>query len=467
MAIIDEEGRLFGTVNVVDALVVLVVLAVAVAGFALIAGSGETSRTETRYATLDFGLQPEYVIGQLEVGDTWNHTDSIGNVTVTDTYLTRSGSQASALARVAVTGPVTDGQFTFDGEPLRLGRVFRFQTDTYVLNGTIRAIGSGSELPVGERTVVLRGTVPAEVAGSVEGGDEVRVGGETIATFQDVAVYDATGANRRTLYVAATLRTVQSGGESQFAGTPVEVGQELTLPVAGYQYNGTIERVGDGFDRQTESILVTGVVDAATAEKLSTGDTYTVAEQDVATVESVAVYGTEEPDRKRVYVGLSVQTLRYGNVSRFGSNRSLRDGVVLTFRTPSYEFQSEVVRLGTLTQPGETTERTVTLRMENVPPERANSVEKGLTETNAGQTVARVVGVQVEPAVVTLTSDGGNIYEREHPVNKDVTLTLELRVRERPSGVRFKGGLLQENDEVVIDLGTTTIRATVADLNGT
>ena len=54
MPIIDEEGRLFGTINVVDALAVLLVIAVALAGIALVAGDigGEM---ETQHVTLDFG----------------------------------------------------------------------------------------------------------------------------------------------------------------------------------------------------------------------------------------------------------------------------------------------------------------------------------------------------------------------------------------------------------------------------
>jgi hypothetical protein len=166
-----------------------------------------------------------------------------------------------------------------------------------------------------------------------------------------------------------------------------------------------------------------------------------------------------------VYVGLTVQTLGYGQQLRLG-NRTLRDGATVPFRTDAYEFDGEIVQLGALTRPGETTDRTVTLQMENVPPDRADSVTAGQTETNAGQTVAEVLNVQVEPAVVTLTSEDGNIYEREHPVNKDVTITAELRVRDTESGVRFKGRTLQEGNQVTLDLGTTTIRATVVDLDG-
>jgi hypothetical protein len=145
----------------------------------------------------------------------------------------------------------------------------------------------------------------------------------------------------------------------------------------------------------------------------------------------------------------------------------LREGATIPFRTASYEFAGEIVRVGAIEQPGEPADRTLTLRMENVAPERAGSVRSGLTETNAGRTVARVLDVRVEPAVVTLTSEDGDIFEREHPVNKTVTLAVELQVRELDSGVRFKGRILQEGNEVILDLGTTTVRATVVDLDGT
>ena len=49
MELIDERGRLFGRVNVVDALVVLLVAAVVVAGVALVAGGSEGRIETTRY----------------------------------------------------------------------------------------------------------------------------------------------------------------------------------------------------------------------------------------------------------------------------------------------------------------------------------------------------------------------------------------------------------------------------------
>ena len=567
MDVIDEDGRLFGAVNVVDALVVLVVFAIALAGIALVTGEGPAPETGERYVTLDFGTQPSGVAEELDVGDTSPLAGELGNLTITDTYMMTSDSGVRVFARVAVTGRTTERRFTFDGEPLRIGRRIQFQNDTYVVNGTIQNVGNATGLPVRERTVVLRDTVPAGVAQGIKRGEEITAGGRTTGTVNDVAVYDARGPDRRTVYVEATLQTLMRDGAARFGGTPVEAGRTIRLPVAGSQYNGTVERVGGGLDRRADEAIVTGVVDADTAaqltvgdtysvagqevatirnltvydtgtpnrkrvyaglsvrtlgfgeeprfgsvafgqgatvrfgnqsyefdasvvrygtadlrtgteevlvtdvvdvdiaDRLAEGDTYTVAGQPVATVESLVVYGTDDPDRKRIYVGLSLRTVGFGEFPKFGVNQSVREGATIPFRTRSYELAGEIVRVGTLEQPGDPAERTLTLRMENVPPERADSVEQGLTETNGGQTVAEVLDVQVQPAVVTLTSESGEIFEREHPVNKDVTLTVELQVREQASGIRFKGRILQEGNEVVLDLGTTTIRATVVDLD--
>ena len=72
MAIIDEEGRLFGTVNIIDALVVLFVIAIAVAGVALVTGgSGDTdtdAEPVTRTIVFQTTDQPEYVANAIQEG---------------------------------------------------------------------------------------------------------------------------------------------------------------------------------------------------------------------------------------------------------------------------------------------------------------------------------------------------------------------------------------------------------------
>lgn len=51
VALIDEDGRLFGLVNIVDLLVVLVVIAMVAAGWALLAGGAEPQADQTENTT--------------------------------------------------------------------------------------------------------------------------------------------------------------------------------------------------------------------------------------------------------------------------------------------------------------------------------------------------------------------------------------------------------------------------------
>jgi len=107
MEILDEKGRLFGAVNVVDALVVLLVLAVVAAGAALVLGGNDSTPDDSdeldlasTHATLDMGTQPEYIVAQLNEGDTYSPGGN-DNLTVTDVHLEpRSNGDAAALLRV-------------------------------------------------------------------------------------------------------------------------------------------------------------------------------------------------------------------------------------------------------------------------------------------------------------------------------------------------------------------------------
>jgi hypothetical protein len=91
------------------------------------------------------------------------------------------------------------------------------------------------------------------------------------------------------------------GDDDQFGGTSVETGQTVSLPLDGYQFSGTIARVGGDLARANETVVVRSVVDAEIAQAMSAGDSSEVAGQTVATLEDLSVYGTDDPDRREVY----------------------------------------------------------------------------------------------------------------------------------------------------------------------
>jgi hypothetical protein len=107
MPTIDDEGRLFGAINVIDALVVLLVLAVALAGITLVAGSNSVE-SETHYATLDLGSQPEYIVEQLDESEAQvfieEEPHAAGDAA---SFLSRAAANASTARR---SSPVRDGK---------------------------------------------------------------------------------------------------------------------------------------------------------------------------------------------------------------------------------------------------------------------------------------------------------------------------------------------------------------------
>ncbi|GAA0668872.1 DUF4330 family protein [Natronoarchaeum mannanilyticum] len=375
MKIIDEDGDLFGLVNVVDALVVLVVLAVAVAGATLVLGAGSeptddtnsdtTPNTTVRYATLDLGSQPDEIVDGLRTGDEMN-LDGPSNLTITDVHAT----------------PVANG-----------------------------------------------------------GNKDTR------------------------LTVRARLNGTESGDGFVFGENRLQLGQGLTVDTADYSVKGNVIAI----DRDGESLAVNqtpGVIetelDAATAEAIQVGDQHRLKGETVATVRNVTAYPISENTR-RVFVGLELTTIESGDASTYGS-REVSLGANVAFRTDEYDLTGTVVRRGSTVEFGEPITMTAMMKLEGVSPEFAESLEPGLTETERNETLATIQNVDVQPAGVILKSNDGDIYLRDHPTQKDVTLTVELATRRTDSTLRFHGRPIQEGDTVTLDLPKRTFNVEITEL---
>lgn len=360
--IIDDEGNLFGVINIIDALVVVFVLAVLIAGISLVLTDDSSSTSSpsvgTTNVTVDLGPQPEYIISQIAVGDSYSPSGS-SELTVTDIYLAPQGESTRAVVRAELSAPRSGETIQYNGAPPRYGRQLEILTETYSTAGTIRDVGGSSQITTTETEVLARTSMSEAEAGSLSAGQSIRV------------------------------------------------------------------------DRR-----------------------------EVATIESVTTYGTGNPDKKTVFLGLTLQSIAYDGKHEFGET-TIRPGENLSLPTETGLIEAKITRVGTTSQRGQPTTRNVQLQLSNVSPVLADSISPGMTESFGGQTVARITEVQRENATVITRGQNGNIYERDHPVNRDVTLTANLSVRETETGVRFKSETLQQGRVVTLDLGSVTIRATV------
>ncbi|ELZ40571.1 hypothetical protein C463_14715 [Halorubrum californiense DSM 19288] len=361
MELIDDEGELFGRVNVIDALVVLLIAAVVVAGaaFVLTDDPSPAPETDTTYVTLDVGTVSPYIVDAIEEGDT-HSPDGSSNLRITDVHLTPQGDTTRVTLRVALEGELNNqDSLIYGGAPPRLGRTLDITTDRYQINGQVRDVGDSGALTTEQQQVLVTSQVDAATAQAVTPGDEIRLSGRTVARINNVTTYTTDQPDQRQLLVETTLTAHRQQDRLRFGGTPVRRGQTLTLPTSEYTLSGQIEQIG-------------------------------------------------------------------GDITL-----------------------------------GATTTRTVTLRMEEVREDFAAAIEPGMVERAGDTTVARVTRVETEPSLIITTGENGSVNVVDHPVNRDVTVTTRLQLRETPSGLAFKGDQIRQGSTVTLDLGTVTVEATV------
>jgi hypothetical protein len=249
---IDNEGNLFGAINVVDAIVILLIVAVVVASAALVFGSTSSSSRDldSTYVTLDMGTQPEYIVAAINGGDSYA-PDTNSNLVIQDIYLAPEDGQTRVILRAELQGTSNGDSIEYAGAGPRLGRSLSITTDEYDVSGRIRDVGDDETLTTDTTTVVLQNTVSTAYASQIAPGDEIRRGGRTVATVEDVAVYATDNLDQRRVMVEADLNTYTQQRDRHFGSTRVQRGQSITLPADEYTVAGTITQVGSGLERES------------------------------------------------------------------------------------------------------------------------------------------------------------------------------------------------------------------------
>lgn len=134
MDIIDGDGFLFGVVNIIDALVILLVAAVLIAGTALVApAGGETQQTKT--VVIQTGAQPNYVIDAVEEGQVAT-SDIVAVNQKTVTQINDNKQRLRLTVRLEVEEN-RDGLPTFRGDRLYVGRELTLDLGETIVKGTV------------------------------------------------------------------------------------------------------------------------------------------------------------------------------------------------------------------------------------------------------------------------------------------------------------------------------------------
>jgi sulfur carrier protein ThiS len=462
MNLIDQDGKIFGLINILDAFALLIAIIVVIGGIGFVTGnvadsSGPTTLPST-YVTLDLGTQSGPLVQTIEINDSYSPAVN-SHIRISDVHLSPQDGQTRVLVRVEIQGPATGDSVSYEGAPPRIGRSLSIVTKEYSVSGKIVNQGSSDKLRTTDTEVLLRATF-SESNISTMSDQKIRIGAQTVAVLHETRTYLLKGETARLSYIHATLHTYRSTDGPRFGNKVIHPGTKLVLPVGNNTLDSTILDTGSVGQFTTTEVVLEANVSDRTASVLTPGKTYQTEGQRVATIESVTEYGTKKPNQKRVFVGLSLSTLKSGGVSRFG-NTEIREGESVFISGEESQFSGIIRRVGDTEQRGNQVRRSVSLQISDAPPETSSSIREGMVETAGGMTIAELTEVTRTNSTVVLTSQNGDIYLREHPTKSDITITADLLVRETSAGILFKGRPLRINDVIVLDLGMITVEATV------
>lgn len=364
-SVIDDEGNLFGVLNIVDALVILLVLAVVVAGAALVFGGNYTSSSpdmDSTYVTLDMGTQPEYIVAAINEGDSYA-PDSNSKLSIQDIFLAPENGQTRVILRAELQGVASGDSIEYAGAGPRLGRELSITTDEYDVSGRIRDVGDAETLTTDTTTVVLQNTVSTAYASQIAPGDEIRRGGRTVATIEDVAVYATNNPNQRRVMVEAELKTYTQQGNRYFGSTRVQRQQGITLPADAYTLSGTITEVDSGLNRQsltnrTVTLQMTDVREAYTdaiqsgmSERVDGTTVATITDVDrepspiIATAEDGSVVVSDHPTLRDVTITANLQLRETTTGIQFKGQR-IQQGSTIFLDLGAVTVRASIVTLG-------------------------------------------------------------------------------------------------------------------------
>lgn len=241
MDLIDENGNLFGAVNVIDALAILLILAVIVAGVA-VAGSLSAEETadespDERYVTIDFGGESLSFAEAVSEGDELTVGDGSDQLTVTDVYAVPvSSGSADITLRAQFVGQ--------NANEISSGQNISVEADGSSATGSIESVDdSGSELNTTHTEVLFEQIVSLETATQIQASDESKVANETVGTVETRSVYPE-GNDQYRVVAGATLTTLERDDNLLYGHASVESDSTIAFATETYALDPTVLETG-------------------------------------------------------------------------------------------------------------------------------------------------------------------------------------------------------------------------------
>jgi len=180
--LIDSKGRLFGKINVIDALVFLFIILVVVAGLRFAFFGPEPQMTMVK---LELKNQPDYIYDNLHVGDILLLNDNNNSMIVDIAVTSKKGSERDLLILADLDAEVDDVKIFFGNQELKVGKTIKLATPFVEFVPTIVSFGNDlGEITTDNKIVtVLFENVKPWIADSLIVGAKQEVQGDVVASL--------------------------------------------------------------------------------------------------------------------------------------------------------------------------------------------------------------------------------------------------------------------------------------------
>lgn len=459
--ILDEQGRIFGRVNVLDAIVVGLVavaaIAVVVAAFPQPLQPLALREQASVYAQVDYSELPDAQAARIAPGALLDR----GAVEVTDVVRIPLGDDRSRLfAELALPVNRTADLFRYENTTLQPGAELKLLVGGFNATATIvRVDDQPGIVPLAGPDPYLFSTtrVPAPVAARLAAGLVAQLDEHHFFTITNVSTVPASAATVDLYALGTVVRYSGEGPQGMAPPTYAEGPANLSFPRESLQgavrradhmvrHDVAFERLGVRVDVPDPGGLVAG--------GLRPGDREQVGGITFAEVREVLPVATG------VWADIEVNAIRIGDALAYRGT-PLEPGEAFRFNG-AQPFEGTVLRVGL----PETPQRhvVVDLLAANVDPLLQEALQPGVVEVSGtGDILIEILNVTRRPSLQVMTFDDnrsrdeGFFVAQLHPVNQDVL--LRARVLADTGGLfpSFKGTLLVAGEELVIRPGTVPI----------
>jgi hypothetical protein len=444
MPLIDDQGRLFGKINVIDG-AVLSLLAV----FAVTAGAFLVDGEQTRNVHAQVAMQdvPREASQALNPGTELHG----GAVTVTEVrHVQATSTTDRVFARLNVTTTLDDdtGRHRLGQTVVQRGANLPLSVAGHELQASISLVDEEQGFtylqPPTEVLFVDReverpvAQLPDEGLVSLGAENVLDVNGSAVVprspTTADVFVWGATyrlGGNAdpgqpallpgaSTILTAPGLRLDGELRNPDEDGRPVEpASTSLTVLAGSTDGSRPQARVGNQI-RLSEDVHAT-VTDVLPLDGPVVNDPSTVLPLDGPVVNDPSTDAIES--RPRLLVAFDVAASSVNDRLEF-RGESLEVGQTFRFDAGGSSLEGPIREIGDRGGDGGSTN--VTLQASRVPPWAADHLDPGDRETTrAGETLATIRALERRPSTMIVTHEG-QVHEREHPRLLDLTLRVQL-----------------------------------------